>query len=328
MAAGVSAYLLYHFLPGLHPAGPVLHSIAVESQPVLIFLMLFLQFCKISPSELTVRPWCLALLLLQGGLFAVAGVIVCLIPEGTVSVLLEAAMLCLICPTAIAAGVITGKIGGSISGIMTYVMLINCLASLMIPAVIPLIHPVEGAGFWETSLAILGKVFPTLIFPAAAAWAVKYLVPRFHAFCLKRVGWAFYLWGLSLAISLLLTTRTIMLSNMPWWILVSIGVVSLVCCLLQFHAGHVIGKRYSEVDRITAGQAFGQKNTSLMIWIGYSYMTPQTAIAGGLYCIWHNLVNSWELERSLRSDIHEDAAFPGKKVVAPAPEVLDKAQGV
>lgn len=38
-------------------------------------------------------------------------------------------------------------------------------------------------------------------------------------------------------------------------------------------------------DEITAGQALGQKNSGFLIWLGYSYMTPVTSVAGGLYSI-------------------------------------------
>ena len=50
-----------------------------------------------------------------------------------------------------------------------------------------------------------------------------------------------------------------------------------------------------KVEHLTAGQALGQKNTGFLIWLGYHYMTPVTSVAGGLYSIWQNLVNSWEL---------------------------------
>ena len=30
-------------------------------------------------------------------------------------------------------------------------------------------------------------------------------------------------------------------------------------------------------------------------------MTPETAIVGGLYSIWHNLYNSWQLYRASKS---------------------------
>ncbi len=39
-------------------------------------------------------------------------------------------MLCLICPTEAAAGVITGKLGGSLSDTVSYVVLINISATL------------------------------------------------------------------------------------------------------------------------------------------------------------------------------------------------------
>ena len=48
-------------------------------------------------------------------------------------------------------------------------------------------------------------------------------------------------------------------------------------------------------DEITAGQALGQKNSGFLIWLGYSYMTPVTSVAGGLYSIWQNIINSLEL---------------------------------
>lgn len=46
-------------------------------------------------------------------------------PDGDLRILAECAMLCLICPTAAAAGVITGKLGGSFSDTVSYVVLIN-----------------------------------------------------------------------------------------------------------------------------------------------------------------------------------------------------------
>ena len=64
----------------------------------------------------------------------------------------------------------------------------------------------------------------------------------------------------------------------------------MLCCFLQFFAGRRIGS-------ITGGQTLGQKNTGFLIWLGYNYLTPVTSVAGGLYAIWQNLFNSWELYR-------------------------------
>jgi BASS family bile acid:Na+ symporter len=57
-----------------------------------------------------------------------------------------------------------------------------------------------------------------------------------------------------------------------------------------------------EIRKITSGQSLGQKNTVLAIWLGYTFMTPETAIVGGLYSIWHNIYNSWQLRSAAAKD--------------------------
>ncbi|MGN0191278.1 MAG: transporter, partial [Candidatus Cryptobacteroides sp.] len=69
-----------------------------------------------------------------------------------------------------------------------------------------------------------------------------------------------------------------------------------------FRIGHRIGHNYGctpghEDNSITSGQAIGQKNTVVAIWMGYTFLTPETSIVGGFYSIWHNLYNSWEINR-------------------------------
>ena len=113
MVTGASFYLLYHFTPSLHVAGPFLSGLAGVMQPVLIFAMLFLTFCRIEPKDLKPHRWHWWLLLIQGGVFAGLGMIAFMVmrrmPDGGHDwlVLLESAMLCFICPTATAAAVKT-----------------------------------------------------------------------------------------------------------------------------------------------------------------------------------------------------------------------------
>ena len=66
---------------------------------------------------------------------------------------------------------------------------------------------------------------------------------------------------------------------------------------LSLHLPQMHCHRMNRPDIITPGQALGQKNTGFLIWLGYNYMTPVTSVAGGLYAIWQNLFNSWELYR-------------------------------
>ena len=103
------------------------------------------------------------------------------------------------------------------------------------------------------------------------------------------------LWLVALSLAIAVTTRAIVHARLSLLVMAGIGVVSLVCCLLQFYAGRRIGARYGEV--VTGGQALGQKNTVFAIWFAYTFMTPVTAIAGGFYSVWHNIVNTWQLYR-------------------------------
>jgi BASS family bile acid:Na+ symporter len=49
------------------------------------------------------------------------------------------------------------------------------------------------------------------------------------------------------------------------------------------------------VSKITAGQAFGQKNTSLGVWMAQMYLDPLASLGAAAYIIWQNLFNSVQL---------------------------------
>lgn len=70
---------------------------------------------------------------------------------GDVSGSFEGAMVCLICPTATAAAVITGKLGGSAASLTTYTLLSNLLAAMAVPLVFPLVEPHADITFLQRS---------------------------------------------------------------------------------------------------------------------------------------------------------------------------------
>ena len=71
-------------------------------------------------------------------------------------------------------------------------------------------------------------------------------------------------------------------------------------CSSDLYFGKKIGRKYN--DSITAGQALGQKNTVFAIWMGFTFFTPITSIAGGFYSVWHNIVNSYQLYEKRKKD--------------------------
>jgi len=293
MLSGIMGYFLYAALPipvEFHPI--VNHAVGIV-QPALIFAMLFLTFCRIDVRDLRLRMWHLWLLLFQCGLFLAIGLVLVAMPHSGLRVVLEGAMICLICPTATAGAVITRKLGGNVNNITTYTVLINLATALLIPALVPFVHPNPGLSVWRAALLILSKVFPLLLMPLVAAVLLRRLAPHIAERAGKHQELSFYLWALALALALAVTTRSIVHSTVALTTQLWLVAVSLVCCVLQFWIGRKIGARYGE--KITAGQSCGQKNTVLAIWMGYTFFTPVTAIVGGFYSIWHNIINSYQL---------------------------------
>ena len=358
MVTGASVYLLYHALPEpCHAAGPYLADLVGLMQPLLIFSMLFLTFCRIEPKDLKPHRWHWWLLFVQGGLFTLLGLgawgLMNCLPASSHDkiVLIESAMLCLICPTAGAAAVVTRKLGGDVAGITTYTILINLLTAVLVPLIVPLIRPMGGLDFWTAFCMITAKIFPLLILPCLFAWLVRYMAPKLHRWFLSFPDLPFYLWGVALTLAIAVTTKAIVHSDLGLGLLLMMSLISLVCCVLQFSLGRYIGSQYrprrsvlpdtrrggpchprhgsggtaseaqwwgerserpsswcqaeqkgKEVRRVTAGQALGQKNTVFAIWMAYTFMTPETAIVGGLYSIWHNIYNARQLSQQRKSD--------------------------
>ena len=293
MSAGVLVYLLLHFVPGFDESGYL--GVARWLQPVLIGIMLFLQINVIAPSDLSFHRWHFLLLAVQAVLFAAFAFLASCIGDGLVRILVECAMLCFICPTAAAAGVITSRIGGSLPGVMTYTVLSDTLAAVLIPFMVPMVHPAADISFFVAFWAVIRKVFSILILPTLLAWFIRFCFPALQKKLASYVGWAFYVWAAGLVLAISLACSALVESGIGFFETCLIGLVSLVCCISQFALGRRVAKGYGRVESITAGQSLGQKNTGFIIWLGLSYMTPVTSVAGGLYAIWHNLVNSYEL---------------------------------
>lgn len=298
LALGISLYIVYRFVPALHPHGHILQGIASEGQRFLVSMMLFFQFIKVSPRDLKPRRWHFGAIVFQIGGFALMTALAALSKGETARILAECAMLCIICPTASAAGVITDRLGGDLAGNVTYLIMANAAATLLIPMIIPLVNPSATLGFWAYVLRLAWKIFPILILPCLLAWLIRHLTPGLHRIMTLWAPASFYLWGLSLTMGMTLATRALAISRLGGWTIAGIVAVSLTAATVQFWTGRRLGRSGKDGSRknsITAGQALGQKNNGFLIWLGYNYLTPVTSVAGGLYAIWQNLFNSWEL---------------------------------
>lgn len=305
MLAGVLSYVVYRQFNVSPQMREMVYDAVAIVQPLLLFVMLFLSFCKINPVHLRIRLWHVWLALIQAGSFVILACIARQTTSFTSQVVLECAMCCMICPTATAAVVITDKLGGNKLSLVTYTIISNLVTSIAVPLIVPMLNTNLELSFWTSFLAIIKKVFPLLVFPFLLAWGVRVFFPRLLTALLQIRDLAFYFWIVALALAMAVTAQAVAHSDVSLLCLVEMLIITMVCCLIQFLLGKRIGGLYE--DRISGGQALGQKNTVFMIWMGASFLNPVTAISGGLYSIWHNTVNSYQLYKKRKATRNENS---------------------
>ena len=300
IVGGAVAYLTESHLTVLSPLRPYMPGVVSVVQPLLIFSMLFVTFCKVDVCRMRPRLWHVWLLLIQGLVFVGLSLLLWCFPQTPARMVMESAMLCFICPTATAATVVTGKLHGDSEAVIAHTVGINLLVSVLVPLMVPLAHPQAGMTFLRAFLLILHHVFPMLICPLLLAQAVRFLWPRLQQRITACRDLAFYLWAVSLSIAIAVSVRSLVHSHCAATLLLAIALSSLVACVFQFAAGRYIGRRYG--TPIASCQALGQKNTVFAIWMGYTFLTPVSSLAGGFYSIWHNIFNAWQLDRQRHAE--------------------------
>ncbi len=258
--------------------------------PYLIFTMLLLTFSKIPLSSLKFSPFHFLMVAVQ--LFGSIAVYVAVKPFDII--IAEAAMVIVMTPTGTATAVVTRKLGGDAASLTSYMILSNLATAITAPLLFPFIHPMTGnTGFWEAFFIILQKVFPLLILPFIMAMAIRRFAPSLGQRLSKWQEWAFYLWGITLMIVIGRTIHTLVSEPndgmMAFWLMIAAAVI----CFVLFTCGKWLGSFFG--DRITAGQAMGQKNAILAAWLSQTYLSPVTAVAASAYIVWQNGFNAWQL---------------------------------
>lgn len=261
--------------------------------PYLIFMMLFITYCKLSIRDFKPKKEHLTLLGIQMGM--AAAVYLLLSPLN--HIVGEGVFICVFIPTATAAPVITSMLGGSISFVATYSLLCNAFIAVFGPLILAAVGDNPDMTLMESTLIICSKVFPLIIGPLAFAMLLRYLVPNIHAKIVNHQNLSFYLWACSLFIivgsCVSFTINTWDEKQLPTVIMLIGG--ALVVCLLQFVVGRKLGAHFR--DKVSGGQSLMQKNTVLAVWLALTYLTPLASIAPAAYIAWQNIVNSWQLVR-------------------------------
>ena len=272
-------------------------SLLAPFTPALIFVMLLFTFCKVSPHQLRFERLHLWLIAIQ-----LAGSILIYLAIATFNpTVAEGTMICILAPTATSAAVITGMLGGSVSCLTTYTLLSNLVIAIAAPFIFSLMGTNSSLPFFHSFLYICKQVMPLLILPFICAWFIQVKLPNLHSKMVSLHLASFYLWVLALAI---VTGKTIDFlvnqENPNYTNELMIAASGLIVCCLQFFVGKNIGGHYN--NRISGGQALGQKNTILAIWMAQVYLNPIASVGPASYVLWQNIINSWQLWKKRRKD--------------------------
>lgn len=294
LVLGALGYLIFANVPFLQPLGDAVGPRLVELMPVVLFALLYVTFCKIEIKEMKPKAWHFVLQLIRTSLALLMVIAICLFGKNyEAKVILEGAFICFICPTAAAVAVVTEKLGGSIGSLTTYTMIANIFTMIIIPSLFPMVEKGADVSFLYMSMMVFRNVTTVLVVPLLLALLSRKFLPRFvdKVKSVKDLG--FYMWCFNLTILMGETLCNFLHATVSGWILALLLIVPLVVCLVQFAIGKAVGRHWDA--SISAGQALGQKNTIVGIWLTLTFLNPLAAVAPGAYVVWQNLVNGWQL---------------------------------
>ncbi len=294
LVLGALGYLIFANVPFLQPLGDAVGPRLVELMPVVLFALLYVTFCKIEIKEMKPKTWHFVLQLIRTSLALLMVIAICLFGKNyEAKVILEGAFICFICPTAAAVAVVTEKLGGSIGSLTTYTVIANIFTMIIIPSLFPMVEKGADVSFLYMSMMVFRNVTTVLVVPLLLALLSRKFLPRFvdKVKSVKDLG--FYMWCFNLTILMGETLRNFLHATVSGWILALLLIVPLAVCLVQFAIGKAVGRHWDA--SISAGQALGQKNTIVGIWLTLTFLNPLAAVAPGAYVVWQNLVNGWQL---------------------------------
>lgn len=293
MAFGAMTYILFTNVEPLVPVGRAAAPLILDMLPVLIFTMLYVTFCKIQVSDLRPRLWHFELQGIRTLLSAAVVLAILLVDDFDTKIVLEGVFICVICPTAAAAPVITEKLGGNIASLTVYTIIANIVTSVIIPFFFPIVEKSADISFSFAFVMVLKRVVTVLLVPLCLAMLTRRYLPRFAEAVKRQKNIAFYIWSFNLSIVMGMTVHNITHAPVGNGELALLVILPLFVTLLLFSIGKAVGRRHGE--SIGAGQALGQKNTIVGIWLTITFLNPTAAVAPCAYVIWQNCVNAWQL---------------------------------
>ncbi len=260
--------------------------------PFLIGFMLFLTYLRIDFSKIRLKKQHFILLGLQISLSVIAFLLLRFFNVN----LAQGVMIAILAPTATSAPVIVNILKGDVETLLSYTILSNTMLFILAPMMLSLVHSNHEIDYYQSVFEISKQTSLLLIVPFLVAFLLskisKKLLPKKEILNTT----SFMLWIIALMI---VTAKTLYFisrqGEKAYFLEILMAFGALFVCLIQFFLGKKVGKKYQST--IALGQALGQKNTILAIWLAQTYLNPISSVVPGAYVIWQNSFNSWQVWR-------------------------------
>ena len=257
--------------------------------PYLIFCMLFITYCDLHLKNIRIGKFHISMLLFQ----IITGMVLYFSIQAFNLPLAHGLMVTALVPTATAAVVVANMLGASISTMTIYTLICNVAMAIICPIVFSFVGNVDGS-LGMVMLVVFRKVFPLLMLPLLLALLLQRIFPQAAHKIVEHKYISFYIWSVSLTIVIGRTIHDIFIQNESQYSLfIIMTIAALLLCILQFAVGKYIGKRHGDI--VAGGQAVGQKNTVLAIWMAQTFLSPMSSLVPAMYIIWQNLYNSYQI---------------------------------
>lgn len=100
---------------------------------------------------------------------------------------------------------------------------------------------------------------------------------------------------MNLSIIMGLSVQTILHSPLSGTVLFLLIFLPLIVCFILFGLGKSVAGIWGYEAHIEGGQALGQKNNIVGIWLLLHFLNPLCVIAPCAYVLWQNIINAVQL---------------------------------
>jgi BASS family bile acid:Na+ symporter len=213
--------------------------------------------------------------------------------RGVDSNLALAAFLTGISPTAVSAPAVIHQLKGKVEFATFSVLLTNLVTSLLIPFLLPF---VIGSHVEMSTTSVLLPVLVVLAVPLVIVQLLKRFYNRAIVWLDGKRELTYYILLFAVFLATSKASHFIVEEySGPKQIIFFIALISMIICAFCFYTGYRLGgKEY----RQEAMQSLGQKNNSLTVWIGLTFINPLTALGPVFYILCHNIIISYQLYRN------------------------------